>query len=66
MAFVERQASTSKSGSKPKGGGKNDQQRLKSNALRRKQLNDELADLQKRVNTFVRRLTSPEIFMLIL
>lgn len=66
MAFVERQASTSKGDSRPKGNGapgnngkngKNDKQRLKTNALRRKQLNDELSDLQDRVNNFVSALS---------
>ncbi|WVQ85874.1 ATP-dependent RNA helicase DBP4 [Cryptococcus sp. DSM 104549] len=55
MAFVERKASSSKGPAKPKGGkGKqNAAPKVKSNQLKRNQVNEELRELQSRVDNFV-------------
>lgn len=65
MAFVERQASSSKpqngrrngqkggrGGKVGKGGG--DRDKVKSNIMKRERLNDELRELQARVDNYVR------------
>lgn len=49
MAFVERQASTSK----PKGKGRKPAPKVKTNVAKREKFNSEIKDIQKRIDSFV-------------